>query len=88
MRPPNDELTAAYMRDLELEIEANAREQRPDLADYDRRCRAELSALEQAQRDGIVIGVDDFGIPSVEAGRKAQREVLQLLATVIHGARA
>jgi hypothetical protein len=88
MRPPNDELISAYKRDLQLEIEANAREQRPDLADYDRKCRTELAALEQAERDGVVIGIDDFGVPSVEAGTKAQRESIALLAAVICGSKA
>lgn len=62
-RPSNEELTNAYMRDLEIEIECNAREiaaGRTDLNDYDAKCRRELAALRVANG---AVRVDRYGIP-------------------------
>lgn len=67
-RPSNEELTAAYIRDLEVEIECNARETaagRTDLADYDAKCRRELEALRTA---GDAIIVDRYGVPKPSKG--------------------
>lgn len=63
MRPSNESLTTDYMRDLESDIECNAREiaaGRTDLAEYDAKCRRELAALQAA--NGAVT-VDRYGIP-------------------------
>lgn len=63
-RPSNAELTSAYMRDLEIEIECNASEfaaGRTDLVEYDAKCKRELAALKAA--NGAVT-VDRYGIPT------------------------
>lgn len=85
MRPPDNELIDAYMADLRIEIECNAREAaagRTDLAEYDAKCRAELAWLEHALRDGVPVGVDRYGIPSAKAAAAAQLEALQLILAV------
>lgn len=63
-RPSNAELTAAYMADLEVEIECNAREfaaGRTDLIEYDAKCKRELAALKAANG---AVKVDRYGIPT------------------------
>lgn len=67
-RYTNEELVTFYMRDLEIEIESNAREAaagRTDLQDYDLECRAELAKLQEARAVGKVIAIDAYGIPKI-----------------------
>ena len=57
MKQKRDELTAAYIRDLEIEIECNAREiaaGRTDLSAYDAKIRHELKALRAADNKVII----------------------------------
>jgi hypothetical protein len=66
MRPSNKSLIADYMRDLEVEIETNARlipAGRVDLIEYDTKCKAELARLKSAD----IIAVDRYGIPKIIA---------------------
>jgi hypothetical protein len=66
MRPSNKSLIADYMRDLEVEIETNARlipDGRVDLIEYDTKCKAELARLKAAD----LIAVDRYGIPKIIA---------------------
>jgi len=86
MRPPVDQLVGDYIADLQSEIDSNAREiagGRTDLFAYDVKVRAELAALLSARTAGTTLGVDAYGIPSIEAGRRAEIEALQLLAAVV-----
>jgi hypothetical protein len=64
MRPSNESLLTDYMRDLETEIECNARERangRTDLDEYDAKCRAELAKL----RVTDCVRFDRYGMPIV-----------------------
>jgi hypothetical protein len=68
MRPSNESLVTDYMRDLEIEIECNAREiaaGRTDLNAYDVKCRAELEALRKARASDALVIADRYGVPKI-----------------------
>lgn len=65
MRPSNEELTDAYIRDLEVEIatinERPEERSNPDFIAYRDKCIAELNAL----RGASIITIDRYGVPKI-----------------------